>query len=391
MSPTGTEFAITAATVFDGERLLQNHCVIVRDDTITQLLPIADWPADLDRVALTAGTLAPGFIDLQVNGGGGLMFNNQPDAAALQTISAAHRRLGTTTIVPTLISDTPTTQQAAVEAVRSARKQGNASIAGIHLEGPFFAATRHGAHQPAMIRQPTAQDLDWLLTLTDLNVIVTLAPEQTAPGQIRQLSEAGIHVCAGHSEASYAQLQSAMAEGLQGFTHLFNAMSPLTAREPGMVGAALDADALWLGIIADGHHVHPGSIRIAHRAKPEGRMLLVSDAMATVGSSTQSFELYDETITRRDDKLVNAAGVLAGSAIAMIDAVRFCHTVVGLALPECLRMASLYPATVLGLDDNIGRIAAGYRADLVHFDEGFVVHNSWLAGEHCPGFTAANA
>ena len=381
MPTRSAAFAITAATVFDGERLLHNHCVIVRDGTITQLLPTTECPAGLDRITLEQGILAPGFIDLQVNGGGGLMFNNQPDSAALGIISAAHRSLGTTSIFPTLLSDTPATQQSAVAAVREARQQGNAGIAGIHLEGPFFAPPRHGAHSATMIRKPTAQDIDWLCTLADLNVIVTLAPEQAGPGQIRRLADAGIRVCAGHSEATYEQLQLAIAEGLQGFTHLFNAMSPLTAREPGMVGAALDNDTTWLGIIADGHHVHPAGIRIAQRSKPSGKMLLVSDAMATVGSTEQSFELYEETISCRDGKLVNGAGALAGSAIALIDAVRFCNQVVGLELADCLRMASLYPAAVIGLDQQLGRIAKGYRADLVHFDDDFVVHNTWLAGK----------
>jgi N-acetylglucosamine-6-phosphate deacetylase len=189
-------------------------------------------------------------------------------------------------------------------------------------------------------------------------------------------------VCAGHTNASHAQLVAAMQEGLEGVTHLFNAMSPLTGREPGTVGTALAENALWAGIIADGHHVHPANIRLAQRAKPAGRLVLVSDAMATVGGRRGSFSLYGEELSLEGDKLVNGDGVLAGSAIGMIDAVGYAARTVGIPLEECLRMASLYPAAILGLDDRLGRIASGYRADLVHFDGDFSVHNTWLAGHH---------
>jgi N-acetylglucosamine-6-phosphate deacetylase len=285
-------------------------------------------------------------------------------------------------MMPTLISDTRAIQEQAVSAVRAARAGGHAGILGIHLEGPHFEVARRGAHRAQMIRPPRDEDIAWLCSLTDLKVIVTLAPEHTGAGQIRQLSASGIHVCAGHTNASHAQLVAAMQEGLEGVTHLFNAMSPLAGREPGTVGAALAEDALWAGIIADGHHVHPANIRLAQRAKPAGRLVLVSDAMATVGGRSASFSLYGEQVSLEGDKLVNGDGVLAGSAIGMIDAVAYAAGTVGIPLEECLRMASLYPAAILGLDNRLGRIAAGYRADLVHFDSDFSVHNTWLAGHH---------
>lgn len=382
MPPARTAFAITAPTVFDGERCLRNHCVIVDDATVTQVLPTGDCPATLDLLTLEKGTLAPGFIDLQVNGGSGVMLNNKPTPDTINAISQAHLPFGTTSMLPTLLSDTREVQQAAVTAVGEARARGNRGIAGIHIEGPFFAAARRGAHRADRVRAPLPEDIDWLCSLQEFPVVVTLAPEQTRSGQIRQLSDAGIVVCAGHTDASYEQMRAAAAEGLQGVTHLFNAMSPLVSRAPGTVGAALDNDALWLGIIADGHHVHPAAIRLARRAKPPGRMVLVSDAMATVGSDRGSFELYGETIVERDGKLVNADGVLAGSAIGLIDAVRYAVTGAGLPLEECLRMASLYPATILNRQDSLGRIAGGYRADLTHFDDDFIVRNTWRAGEH---------
>ena len=263
---------------------------------------------------------------------------------------------------------------------RVARASGNAGVLGIHIEGPFFDLGKRGAHKASMIRPPLAEDIDWLSSLSDLNVIVTLAPEHAQPGQIRQLAEAGVHVCAGHTNASYEQIKNAVAEGLRGFTHVFNAMSPLAGREPGAVGAALDSDNTWAGIIADGHHVHPASIRIAQRMKPAGKLLLVTDAMSSVGSEVSSFEIYGERIQERGGRLVNSDGVLAGSAIGMIDAVRIATSIVGLPLEESLRMASLYPATFLTLEHELGRIAKGFRADLVHFDKDFQVHSTWLAG-----------
>ena len=380
MPERGTAVAISAPSIFDGAHFLQDHCVIVRDEKIERLVPCAQCPDELEMVALASGTLAPGLIDLQVNGGGDLMFNNQPCAETLATMLDAHRATGTTAMMPTLISDTRATQERAVAAVRAARAGGNAGILGIHLEGPYFDAARRGAHRADMIRTPGAGDIAWLCALTDLKVIVTLAPEHTGAGQIRQLSAAGIHVCAGHTNASHARMVAAMEEGLEGVTHLFNAMSPLTGREPGTVGAALAENALWAGIIADGHHVHPASIRLAQRAKPAGRLVLVSDAMATVGGNSMQFSLYGEQIRLEEGRLVNSEGVLAGSAIGMIDAVRYAAGPVGIPLEECLRMASLYPAAILGLDDQLGRIASGYRADLVHFDDDFGVYNTWLAG-----------
>ncbi len=382
MPERGAAVAISAPSIFDGAHFLQNHCVVVRGETVAGLLPLAQCPAGLDVVALPEGTLAPGLIDLQVNGGGDLMFNNQPGEETLVAMLDAHRATGTTAMMPTLISDTRAIQEQAVSAVRAARAGGHAGILGIHLEGPHFEVARRGAHRAQMIRPPRDEDIAWLCSLTDLKVIVTLAPEHTGAGQIRQLSASGIHVCAGHTNASHAQLVAAMQEGLEGVTHLFNAMSPLAGREPGTVGAALAEDALWAGIIADGHHVHPANIRLAQRAKPAGRLVLVSDAMATVGGRSASFSLYGEQVSLEGDKLVNGDGVLAGSAIGMIDAVAYAAGTVGIPLEECLRMASLYPAAILGLDNRLGRIAAGYRADLVHFDSDFSVHNTWLAGHH---------
>ncbi len=375
-------YAICGATVFDGEHFLQDHCVIVENGTITEVLETNRVPENIVCQQLQGGILAPGFIDIQVNGGGDVMLNNAPGKDTVDTMTAAHRRSGTTGMLPTIISDTFARQSACVDAVHAAQSAGNLSVLGVHIEGPFFALEKRGAHRANMIRMPDGSDIDWLCSLEMASIVVTLAPEHARAGQIRQLTEAGVHVCAGHSNARYEQVQNAITEGLRGFTHVFNAMSPLTSREPGTVGAALDSETTWIGIIADGHHVHPANIRIAHRAKPRGKTLLVSDAMATVGGKDSFFEIYGEKIEEKGGRLINADGVLAGSAIGMIDAVRIATDIVGIPLQESLRMAALYPAEFIQRDKELGRIAHGFLANLVHFDSNFSVHGTWVAGQY---------
>lgn len=375
--------ALRAARLFDGEQWHTDCGVLLAGAHVHALLPAADIPDSLPCQDVADGFLVPGLVDLQVNGGGGLLFNNAPSADTVLHIAAAHRRCGTTALLPTLLSDTAAVLEAGVAAVRSARSSAQPqaeAILGIHIEGPFFAATRRGTHREDRLRQPTQEDIDWLCGLADLRCLATLAPEIMAPGMIRQLAAAGIIVSAGHSAASWAELEQARQDGLRGFTHLFNAMSPLTAREPGVTGAALDSGDCWLGIIADGHHVHPASIRIAHRCAAPGKLFLVSDAMATVGGGQNWFTLYGERISAREGRLVNAEGALAGSAISLLDAVRYCHRVAGLPLEECLRMASLYPAQFIG-EPRLGRIAPGSRADLVLLDAELQVGATWLAGQ----------
>lgn len=374
--------ALTGATIFNGQTFVENHAVVIADQHIIGVSPNQELNPDITTVNLSGGILAPGFIDIQVNGGGGVMLNNSPTVDAVNAIVSGHRATGTTGMMPTLISDTAEVQRAGVEAVAAAKAAGNRGILGVHIEGPFFSLAKRGAHSARMIRPMTQQDIDWLCSLSDLQTIITLAPEQTQPGQIRQLSDAGLRVFAGHTNANYDQIGAAIDEGLTGFTHLYNAMSHLTGRAPGTVGAALDSEHTFIGIIVDGHHVHPASIRIAQRAKSPGKLLLVTDAMATVGSSQSSFDIYGETIKVSQGRLINSDGALAGSAIGMIDAVRTATNLVGLPLAETLRMASLYPATLLGRDKELGRLEPGYRADVVHFDQNFQVQRTWVAGQH---------
>jgi len=375
------KYAVIGAQIFDGERFLEDHALIVDGEQLEALLPRQQLPDDLDVLLLTGGILAPGFIDLQVNGGGGAFFTQNPNIETLQAMLDGHRPRGTTSMLPTLISAPREVHQAGVCAVSEAVATGIKGVLGVHIEGPFFDLGRRGAHHARYIRKLELADMDWLCTPRDFKFMLTLAPEHLESGQIRALTQAGVIVCAGHTDAHYAQIMAAIDEGLSGFTHLYNAMRPTTGREPGVVGAALDSDSTWCGIIIDSYHVHAASARIAAQAKPRGKLYLVSDAMSTVGAQDKFLHLYGETIYEQGGRLVNSENRLAGSAIGMIDAVRLNTQWVGMPLAESLRMASLYPAQFMQLDRQLGRIAPGYRADLVHFNEDFKVLHTWVAGD----------
>lgn len=377
--------ALVGARIFTGEEFLENQALIINGDAIEAVVPASDLSPDFVRVELSGGVLAPGFIDLQVNGGGGAFFTNNTSVDAIQTMLDGHRPTGTTSFLPTLISDTRGVHQAGVRAVADAVGAGIKGVLGVHVEGPFFDMARRGAHNERYIRKMEQADIDWLVASVkaqhEFKVMLTLAPEHADAGQIKQLTSAGVVVCAGHTDGHYDDVVAALKEGLSGFTHLYNAMRPTTGREPGVVGAALEDTNSWCGIIIDTYHVHAASARIAYAAKPKGKMYLVTDAMSTVGSPEKSFQIYGETIYEKDGCLVNAEGRLAGSAIGMIDAVRLNTHWVGVELAESLRMASLYPAEFMQVDNYLGRIRANYRADLVHFTDDFKVTRTWIAGD----------
>lgn len=329
---------------------------------------------------LGGGWLLPGFIDAQVNGGGGVLFNNDTSAEAIAAIGRAHRRFGTTGILPTLISDDAGVMAHAVAATRDAIAAGVPGVLGVHLEGPYLAPARKGTHDAAKFRVPDAAEIAMATALDNGVTLVTLAPEQVPLDTIRAMVARGAIVVAGHTAASYEQIRAGLDAGLRGFTHLYNAMSPLQGREPGAVGAALEDRDSWCGIIVDGVHVHPGSLRVALAAKPRGKLFLVTDAMPMVGADDPSFALYGEVITAIDGVVRNAAGSLAGSALDMATAVRNCVHLLGLPLDEAARMASTYPARFLGLDGRLGRIASGLQADLVLLDDVLQVRSTWIAG-----------
>jgi N-acetylglucosamine-6-phosphate deacetylase len=372
-------YAVAADHVFDGDTVRRDCAVLVEADRIAALLPCAEITQDCPVERLPAGAwLAPGFIDVQVNGGGDVLFNEETTANAVAAIAAAHRRFGTTGLLPTLITDKSEKMQAGIAAVHEAMAA-NPGVLGIHLEGPFISPERPGVHDLAAIRMPTDEDFAILTSLRGGTTLVTLAPERMPEGFVRRLAAAGVRVSLGHSIATYEETRAALADGLAGFTHLFNAMRPLSSREPGPIAAALETPDCWLGLIVDGFHVHPAVLRLALRGA--GRPMLVTDAMPPVGGRRTSFRLYDEEIAVRAGRLVRADGTLAGAALDMAKAVRNAVEMLGAALPDALRMASRNPAEFLGLDDRLGRIAPGCRADLVAFmPEDMRVLRTWVAG-----------
>ena len=353
-------------------------CVVVEDGFIVALLH-GEPPAG-DLVDLDGGYLVPGFIDAQVNGGGGVLFNNDTSVDAINAIGRAHRRFGTTGFLPTLISDDAAVMQRAITATRDAIEQGVPGVLGIHLEGPYLAPARKGTHDDAKFRVPDADEIAMATSLDNGISLLTLAPERVPTESIRAIVQRGGIVTAGHTAGSYDEIRAGIDAGITGFTHLYNAMTPLQGREPGAVGAALEDDACWCGVIVDGVHVHPASLRVALKAKPRGRVFLVTDAMPMVGGDDPSFDLYGETITAIDGVVRNAAGALAGSALDMASAVRNSVHLLGLPLDEACRMAAQYPAEFLGIGGTHGRIAAGYRADLVLLDGEVCVQRSWIGG-----------
>jgi N-acetylglucosamine-6-phosphate deacetylase len=316
-----------------------------------------------------------------VNGGGGLLFNDDPTVDTLRGIAAAHRRFGTTGLLPTLITDTREVMKRALHAVDAAIEAGVPGVLGIHLEGPFLAGTRKGIHDSTLFRPLDEDDLALICTPRRGVVMLTLAPECVPTDAVRRLSEAGVIVVAGHTGTDYATARAALDAGVRGFTHLYNAMTPLGSREPGVVGAALEDADSWCGLIVDGHHVHPASLRVAIAAKARGKSVLVTDAMPPVGSDNPEYVLNGQTIVMKDGICQSDDGVLAGSALDMATGLRNLVEMVGLPLAEASRMASAYPADWIGLGATHGRIVAGQRADLVLLDDALAVRGSWIGGE----------
>jgi N-acetylglucosamine-6-phosphate deacetylase len=373
--------ALVNGRVLLGDGFHADRAVLIDGEHITALVAASD-----PRVAraqahdLKRRALVPGFIDCQVNGGGGVLLNDEPTATAVKRIAAAHRRCGTTGLLPTLITTDLAVMRAAAHAVREAIAAGESGVLGIHFEGPLLSPSRPGVHDPALFRQVDRELID-IVTSPTGRTLLTIAPECVPPATIRELAQRGVILSAGHTAANYATAHAAFAAGVRGVTHLFNAMSPLHARDPGMVGAALDNADCWCGLIVDGHHVHPAALRIAVAAKRRGRTMLVTDAMSVVGSSETSFMLGGEPVTCADGVCKTASGVLAGSALDMATAVRNAVRLLDLPLDEAARMASTYPAEFLRIDAERGSIAAGLRADLVELDDQLCVQQVWEGGK----------
>lgn len=371
---------LTGARIFDGERFLDDRAVVVEGARIAAIVPHSERPDSAVR-DLGGGLLAPGYVDVQVNGGGGVLFNQDPTPEGIARIAAAHRKHGTIGLLPTLVTDAPQVMAAAIAATGEARRLTPAAL-GIHLEGPFLDPRRKGAHELSYIRDLGRDDIATIAKADCGAVMLTLAPNRVGTESIAELARHGVLVSLGHSDASYEEGRRAVEAGARAFTHLFNAMSAPTGREPGMVGAALDLDEAFVGLIADGHHVHEANLRIALAAKRRDRFMLITDAMPPAAGGPDHFDLQGRRVTCVDGCLRLDDGTLAGSVLTMDEAVRYAVNVVRLPLADALAMASRVPATFLRRDTELGRIAPGHLASLVHLDDELRVLGTWIGG--CP-------
>ncbi len=375
--------AITGARIFDGTSWHEDAALVFAGSRIEAIRPMADLPEGIDRIDAEGGLIVPGFIDLQVNGGGGVLLNEEQTVAGLRQICAAHAKFGTTALLPTLITDTYEITSRTVEAGKQAKTEGVPGFLGLHLEGPHLSVARKGAHDPKLIRPMEEKDIELMLSCRDVfdAMMITIAPENVTAEQAARLAQAGFMVSLGHTDTTYEVAKTYAEAGVRTVTHLFNAMSPLGHREPGVVGAALDIGSLHVGIIADGIHVHPAAMGVALRAKKgPGRIFIVTDAMSTIGTDMKSFTLNGREILRRDGRLTLADGTLAGADIDMISSVRFAHAALGLPIEEALRMASAYPAEAAYLADRKGALKPGFDADFVLLTAELGMKSTWIGG-----------
>jgi len=376
-------FAIKCAAIFDGDDWYHDAALVVKGGVILEIVGHRNLSPEIEVVSSEAAFLAPGFVDLQVNGGGGVMLNDHPTVEGIETICRAHAPFGTTALLPTLITDTPEVTAATVDAGIEAARRKVPGFAGLHLEGPHLSAARKGAHDPKLIRPMTDADLAALIAVKQAlpTLLTTVAPESVTLEQVAALTKAGIIVSLGHTEASYATATQYAKAGATMVTHLFNAMSQIGNREPGLVGAALDNGTLSAGLIADGIHVDPATVGIAVRAKiSPANIFLVTDAMATIGTDMKTFTLNGRTIYRKDGRLTLADGTLAGADLDMISAVRFMRQTIGLDVDDALRMASLYPAESIGQAGRLGSFAKGSAANIVALSDKLDVAGVWIDG-----------
>ena len=375
--------ALTNARIFDGFDWHENSALLIEDGKVVGIVAKIELPSGATEMDADGAIIVPGFIDLQVNGGGGVMLNDDQSVEGIRHICAAHAKFGTTALLPTLITDTREITAATIKAGLEAKAAKIPGFLGLHLEGPHLSVARKGTHHPGLIRPMEDIDLERLLAIGHSfeALMITVAPENTTLEQVTALADGGYTVSLGHTNASYETAKAYTEAGARTVTHLFNAMSPLENRTPGLVGAALDLGSLSTGIIADGFHVHAATIGIALRAKQgPGRIFIVTDAMSTIGTDMTGLTLNDRQIYRKDGRLTLADGTLAGADIDMLSSVLFVHQTLGLDFEEAVRMASLYPAQAVGIANRKGRLQTGYDADFLVLTENYHMRNTWIGG-----------
>ncbi|HAS8564851.1 TPA: N-acetylglucosamine-6-phosphate deacetylase [Vibrio vulnificus] len=374
-------YALTNCKIYTGSDVLSEHALIIENDLITSIVPAADLPSGIEVKDLAGANVSPGFIDLQLNGCGGVMLNDEITAETMQIMHEANLKSGCTSFLPTLITSSDADMRAAITAAREYHAKYKNQSLGLHLEGPYLNVMKKGIHSVDYIRPSDTSMVDFICENADVVAKVTLAPELNDPEHIEKLRNAGIVVSIGHTNATYAEARKGFEAGITFATHLFNAMTPMVGREPGVVGAIYDTPDVYAGIIADGFHVDYANIRIAHKIKGE-KLVLVTDATAPAGANIDYFIFVGKKVYYRDGKCVDENGTLGGSALTMIEAVENTVEHVGIALDEALRMATLYPAKAIGVDGYLGRIKKGYIANLTIFDRDFNVKATVVNGQY---------
>ncbi|MBE4599245.1 N-acetylglucosamine-6-phosphate deacetylase [Vibrio navarrensis] len=374
-------YALTNCKIYTGSDVLSEHALIIDNGLIKAALPTSELPQEIEQKDLAGANVSPGFIDLQLNGCGGVMLNDEITADTMQIMHKANLKSGCTSFLPTLITSSDEDMRAAITAARDYHAQYQNQSLGLHLEGPYLNVMKKGIHSVDYIRNSDNEMIDFICANADVVAKVTLAPELNAPEHIEKLTQAGIVVSIGHTNATYTEARKGFEAGITFATHLFNAMTPMVGREPGVVGAIYDTPDVYAGIIADGFHVDYANIRIAHKIKGE-KLVLVTDATAPAGADMDYFIFVGKKVYYRDGKCVDENGTLGGSALTMIEAVQNTVEHVGIALDEALRMATLYPAKAIGVDDRLGRIKKGMIANLAIFDRDFKVKATVVNGQY---------
>ncbi|OXX69379.1 N-acetylglucosamine-6-phosphate deacetylase [Vibrio sp. V03_P4A6T147] len=374
-------YALTNCKIYTGSDVLVDHAVIINNELIEAVCSIADLPQDIATQDLNGANLSPGFIDLQLNGCGGVMLNDEVTATTMQTMHKANLKSGCTSFLPTLITSSDEDMRKAISAAREYHSQYKNQSLGLHLEGPYLNVMKKGIHSVDFIRPSDDNMIATMCENSDVIAKVTLAPEHNNPEHIERLVKAGIVVSIGHTNATYTEARKSFESGITFATHLFNAMTPMVGREPGVVGAIYDTPEVYAGIIADGFHVDYANIRIAHKIKGE-KLVLVTDATAPAGANMDYFIFVGKKVYYRDGKCVDENGTLGGSALTMIEAVQNTVEHVGIALDEALRMATLYPAKAIGVDHKLGRVKKGMVANLTAFDRDFNVQATVVNGQY---------
>ena len=374
-------YALSNCKIYTGSDVLTDHAVVVENGLIKQVCPVAELPDGIEVRDLDGANLSPGFIDLQLNGCGGVMLNDEITAETMQIMHRANLKSGCTSFLPTLITSSDEDMRAVITAAREYHNQYQNQSLGLHLEGPYLNVAKKGIHSVDHIRKSDSEMIDLICENRDLVAKVTLAPELNDPEHIERLHKAGVVVSIGHTNATYAEARKGFESGITFATHLFNAMTPMVGREPGVVGAIYDTPEVYAGIIADGFHVDYANIRIAHKIKGE-KLVLVTDATAPAGADMEYFIFVGKKVYYRDGKCVDENGTLGGSALTMIEAVQNTVEHAGIALDEALRMATLYPATAIGVESKLGRIKKGMVANLAVFDRDFNVKATVVNGQY---------